>query len=158
MKKIVMLVGALVLCTASFGVLKSSDTIDVTARVAEHLDVEATDVDFGTVTAGVEKEGPEKKGIITIKGETNRVVEVSLVDQKGSELNALDLIGVNDATSVLEYKPEMKLQGHNIKNGDTIHLGYGVADIDVVGSLNVPQSARSGEHRGTMVVEVKYAN
>lgn len=158
MKKIVMLVGALVLCTASFGASKADATINVTAQVAEHLDVKATDVEFGTVTAGVGKERPEKEGVITINGETNRVVRVSLVDQSDSILNTLKLVGVNDETSVLEYKPEMELQGINIKNGDTVHLGYGVADIDVVGSLNVPQSARSGEHKGTMVVKVEYVD
>lgn len=158
MKKIVMLVGTLVLCTASFGALKDSDTIDVTAQVAEHLDVKATDVDFGIVTAGKTKGSPDQEGSITINGETNRVVRVSLVDQSDSILNTLNLVGVNDKTSVLEYKPEMKLQGISIENGSTVRLGYGVANIDVVGSLNVPQSARSGEHKGTMVVEVEYAD
>lgn len=164
MKKIVMLVGALVLCTASFGASEADDTINVTAQVAEHLDVRATDVDFGTVTAGETKESPYQKGSITIDGEMNRNVKVSLVDKDDSELGTLNLVGEIDKNSVLVYTPILKLNNNSgypieFKNGTTIVLNNeGAASIDVEGSLNVPSSARSGDHRGTMTVRVEYTN
>lgn len=167
MKKIVMLVGALVLCTASFAGENSnvkSGEVMVTANVeGRALEVYTGNVDFGNVSAGITVPEPNKKGVISIQGETNRRVKVIFKDGEGHVLgndDTFELVGVNNSASKLIYNPKLVFNNTD----DEVNLGQnsytlndqGALNFDVEGTLTVPISAATGSHNGKMVVEVEY--
>lgn len=159
MKKIVMLVGALVLCVMGFAKDGNSDSknVGVYATVTKDLQLETSPVDFGLVTRKngqeINEKGGGHPGEIVIKGEKNSLVKLEYQEKTWLK---------QGESSTLVYNPSITSDfapGATVQNKGVINLGDdGEAKYGVAGTLDVPVNALPGKHYGTMWVKVTYVD